>query len=50
MTPDTPSPEEILALLPAQQGHFCFESGHHGKRWLDVERLSLHPRGVSGSR
>ena len=43
MTLDTPSPDEILALLPAQQGHFRFESGHHGTRWLDVERLYLHP-------
>jgi len=43
VTLDTPSPDEILALLPAQQGHFRFESGHHGTRWLDVERLYLHP-------
>lgn len=29
----------IEALLPARQGHFRLESGHHGELWLDLEKL-----------
>ena len=43
---NAPTPDEIIGLLPAQQGHFRFESGHHGTRWLDVERLYLHPQPI----
>ena len=27
-----------------RQGHFKFESGHHGDLWLPLETLCLHPR------
>jgi orotate phosphoribosyltransferase len=36
--------DDLLALLAARNGHFRFESGHHGTRWLDLELLFLHPR------
>ena len=38
--------DEIIRALPARQGHFRLESGHHGERWLDLERLCLDPRPV----
>ena len=37
---------QIETLLAARQGHFALESGHHGNRWLDLERLFLHPKRV----
>lgn len=38
--------EEVERLLPKREGHFVFESGHHGSLWLDLERLFLHPERV----
>jgi len=38
--------EQIAQLLPTREGHFIFESGHHGQFWLDLERLFLHPERV----
>jgi orotate phosphoribosyltransferase len=38
--------EEVLRLVPARTGHFRLESGHHGDRWLDLERLCLRPEPV----
>jgi len=35
--------EELLALIPRRQGHFRFESGHHGDLWLDLDSLFLRP-------
>jgi len=35
-----------VQLLPKREGHFVFESGHHGQVWLDLERLFLHPARV----
>jgi len=35
--------ERVARLLPSREGHFVFESGHHGQVWLDLERLFLHP-------
>lgn len=35
--------DQIAALLPSREGHFVFESGHHGGLWLDLERLFLRP-------
>jgi orotate phosphoribosyltransferase len=32
---------EILDSLPARNGHFLLESGHHGSLWLDLETLCL---------
>ena len=37
---------EIAGLLPARQGHFVFESGHHCASWIDLERLFLRPDAV----
>lgn len=38
--------EQVAQLLPTRQGHFVFESGHHGELWLDLELLLLHPERV----
>jgi orotate phosphoribosyltransferase len=35
--------EEIVALLAARRGHFCYESGHHGDLWLEIPRLYRRP-------
>jgi orotate phosphoribosyltransferase len=35
--------DEVMKLLAAEQGHFVFESGHHGTTWMDLETLFLHP-------
>jgi orotate phosphoribosyltransferase len=37
---------QVERLLPKREGHFVFESGHHGQQWLDMERLLLHPERV----
>lgn len=34
----------LLELVPARRGHFEYESGHHGDRWLDLDTLFLRPR------
>jgi len=36
--------ERVLELLSARDGHFRYESGHHGSLWLDLELLCLRPR------
>jgi orotate phosphoribosyltransferase len=38
--------EQIAQLLPKREGHFVFESGHHGAIWLDLELLLLEPERV----
>jgi orotate phosphoribosyltransferase len=38
--------EQVAELLPTREGHFVFESGHHGEVWLDLELLFLHPERV----
>src|SRR5256885_12135660 len=38
--------ELVEQLIPTREGHFVFESGHHGRIWLDLERLFLHPARV----
>jgi len=38
--------EQVAQLLPKREGHFVFESGHHGEVWLDLELLFLRPRRV----
>jgi len=38
--------ELVEQLVPKREGHFVFESGHHGQIWLDLERLFLHPERV----
>jgi orotate phosphoribosyltransferase len=38
--------EQVAQLLPTREGHFVFESGHHGRLWLDLELLLLHPERV----
>src|SRR5215212_434255 len=35
--------EELLALVPQRNGHFRFESGHHGDLWLDLDALFVRP-------
>jgi len=38
------SQTELLKLLHSRQGHFKFESGHHGNLWLDLDLLFLRPK------
>jgi orotate phosphoribosyltransferase len=38
--------EQVAQLLPKREGHFVFESGHHGQVWLDLELLFLRPERV----
>jgi len=38
--------EHLLSFLPARQGHFQFESGHHGDLWLELETLCLRSREI----
>lgn len=38
--------DQILNLLSARQGHFLFESGHHGDRWLGLESLFFRPEPI----
>ena len=38
--------QAILDLLSARNGHFLFESGHHGDFWLDLELLSRRPQAL----
>ena len=40
---DAPADRQLLDLFSARSGHFRFESGHHGNRWLELERLFLRP-------
>jgi orotate phosphoribosyltransferase len=43
--------QELIDLLAPRNGHFRFESGHHGDLWLDAESLFLKPallRGIVG--
>ncbi|HYI13723.1 MAG TPA: phosphoribosyltransferase family protein [Thermoanaerobaculia bacterium] len=35
--------DEVMKLLAVEQGHFGFESGHHGTTWMNLETLFLHP-------
>lgn len=35
--------ERVAELLAHRDGHFVYESGHHGRLWLDLELLCLHP-------
>jgi len=35
--------DSIAHFLPAQSGHFLFESGHHGDRWLELDSLWTRP-------
>jgi len=35
--------DELVSLLSPREGHFLFESGHHGDLWLDLELLCFHP-------
>jgi orotate phosphoribosyltransferase len=41
-----PSQAEFLKLLNTRQGHFRFESGHHGNLWLDLDLLLLSPKRI----
>ena len=38
--------EKLLALVRGRQGHFQFESGHHGDLWLELETLCMHSREI----
>lgn len=38
--------EELLSLVNGRRGHFLFESGHHGDRWMDLETLCLRSSAV----
>src|SRR3954470_23666736 len=36
--------DELLNLMAVRNGHFRYESGHHGALWLDLDRLYVRPR------
>ena len=38
--------EQVAQLVPQREGHFVYESGHHGQVWLDLELLFLRPERV----
>lgn len=38
--------QDLADLLHERQGHFEYESGHHGDRWLELERLFVRPQSV----
>jgi orotate phosphoribosyltransferase len=38
--------EKLLELVRGRQGHFQFESGHHGDLWLELETLCTHSREI----
>ena len=37
---------DLASLLHERLGHFALESGHHGRRWLELELLFLKPAAV----
>jgi orotate phosphoribosyltransferase len=37
---------DLSALFQERRGHFALESGHHGRRWLDLELLFRSPAAV----
>ena len=37
---------DLASLLHERRGHFRYESGHHGRLWLELERLYLKPDAV----
>jgi orotate phosphoribosyltransferase len=37
---------DLAAQIHERVGHFALESGHHGRRWLDLELLFHSPREV----
>jgi orotate phosphoribosyltransferase len=41
--------KKVLELVSGRQGHFLWESGHHGDLWLDLERLCLQPQRVQAA-
>jgi len=36
----------VAELLKEQNGHFKFESGHHGTKWLELDLLFYHPEKI----
>jgi orotate phosphoribosyltransferase len=39
--------DDLLAALPAREGHFLTESGYHTNLWLSLDALFLHPRALA---
>jgi orotate phosphoribosyltransferase len=35
--------QDLLRLAKSREGHFRLESGHHGRRWLDLDGLFADP-------
>ena len=38
--------DALRSLLAARDGHFRFESGHHGRLWLDLDAVFWQPAAV----
>ena len=38
----------VLDAAVAARGHFCYESGHHGDLWLDLDALFVDARRAQG--
>ena len=47
MTDEGALHHDLIGILDAREGHFLFESGHHGNLWLDLDHLFLRPRRVA---
>jgi orotate phosphoribosyltransferase len=39
-------PESLLSAVRGRDGHFRFESGHHGDFWMDLETLCVRPAAI----
>jgi orotate phosphoribosyltransferase len=47
MTDASALDRELIGIVDAREGHFLFESGHHGNLWLDLDHLFLRPRRIA---
>jgi orotate phosphoribosyltransferase len=39
--------DDVIARLPARQGHFALESGYHTDLWLSLDMMFVSPRRVA---
>ena len=39
--------DDVDELLSSREGHYAFESGLHGRLWLDLEQLFSRPRRIA---
>jgi orotate phosphoribosyltransferase len=46
MTPTDANLSDLERAVLASRGHFCYESGHHGDLWLDLDKLFVDARRI----